>query len=561
MPDAKPNPIIHVLPSLTDVAFLMPLIFMFTKLDGARALLGDGDTGWHIRTGEWILANHQVPRHDIFSFTKPGQPWFAWEWLSDVIFGWLHQHWGLAGVVFLGMLILCFTFGLLYRLISRKCGHPLIAIAFTYLAVASSSIHWHARPHLFTLLFVVVFLHILDRVQDGRARLLFLLPVLTVPWTNLHGGFFVGIFLIGCYAAGEFIAWFVGPDPAAGRAALKRAAVYAGTAAACGVASLLNPYTYHLHVFIAQYLRAPFLDKIGEFMSLSFRSSGAIYFEMVLLASVALIGWNLVRRRFAQVIMLAAWAHLSLVAQRNIPILAIVAAPLASQSLDEVLATVSSSGIAGRLRRYVCRFIDLGSEIAENERAWRIYALSVLISVGVGFTITHGVSASKLDAHFDQDRFPVKVLPVLPQDGSGKIFTSDQWGDYLIYRMYPEVRVYMDGRSDFYGNEFVNEYSKIMSAFPGWEKTLMRYNVNRVLLPVNESLVSVLKVSSQWRVVYDDHKCILFERTKATRADQDSVATSRRSGCDPCVAVSPGRDPKVTANSNRDLRVTSDKSL
>src|ERR1019366_2961095 len=74
------------LPSLTDLAFLMPIILIFTKLSGARTLLGDGDTGWHIRTGEWILAHHQAPVSDMFSFSRPGAPWFAWEWLWDVLF-------------------------------------------------------------------------------------------------------------------------------------------------------------------------------------------------------------------------------------------------------------------------------------------------------------------------------------------------------------------------------------------------------------------------------------------------------------------------------------------
>ena len=89
------------LPSLTDLAFLMPLIFIFFRLNGARTLLGDGDTGWHIRTGEWILAHHRVPQVDMFSFSRPGAPWFAWEWLWDVLFalhfisagGWPRWFW------------------------------------------------------------------------------------------------------------------------------------------------------------------------------------------------------------------------------------------------------------------------------------------------------------------------------------------------------------------------------------------------------------------------------------------------------------------------------------
>ncbi len=199
MSPTRPNPLIHVLPSLTDVAFCMPLVFMFTTFYGARALLSDADTGWHIRTGEWILANHRVPRADIFSFTKPGSAWFAWEWLSDVIFASLHQVWGLAGVVLLGMLLLCCSSALLFRLIQRRSSNPILSIGFTFLAVASSAIHWHARPHLFTIFLTVVFLYLLDRIHAGERRLLAVLPVLTVLWTNLHGGFFVGLFLLFCY--------------------------------------------------------------------------------------------------------------------------------------------------------------------------------------------------------------------------------------------------------------------------------------------------------------------------------------------------------------------------
>jgi hypothetical protein len=96
------------------------------------------------------------------------------------------------------------TSALVFRLTFRKCGNPLIAMALTFLAMASSSIHFLARPHLFTLLFTVVFYTILERVRENRnARLLWWLPVLTVLWTNLHGGWFLGVVLIGLYGAGE----------------------------------------------------------------------------------------------------------------------------------------------------------------------------------------------------------------------------------------------------------------------------------------------------------------------------------------------------------------------
>ncbi len=99
--------LVRFLPSLTDIAFLMPLAFLFMTLGGARTLLGDGDTGWHIRTGQWILAHHQVPHTDFFSFTRLGEPWFAWEWMSDILLAQLHRAGGLAAVVFASIALIC----------------------------------------------------------------------------------------------------------------------------------------------------------------------------------------------------------------------------------------------------------------------------------------------------------------------------------------------------------------------------------------------------------------------------------------------------------------------
>jgi len=85
------------IPSLPDIFFVVLLVSAFAQPAGLSALLTDGDTGWHIRTGELVLASGQAPLVDHFSFTRAGQPWFAWEWLSDVIlaraFAWRGGNW------------------------------------------------------------------------------------------------------------------------------------------------------------------------------------------------------------------------------------------------------------------------------------------------------------------------------------------------------------------------------------------------------------------------------------------------------------------------------------
>src|SRR5580700_7891625 len=85
-------------PSLADVFFVAVFAVAFAQPHGLEGLLGDGDTGWHIRVGELALRSGHVPVADPFSFTRPGEPWFAWEWLSDVLFGLLYRWRGVGAV-------------------------------------------------------------------------------------------------------------------------------------------------------------------------------------------------------------------------------------------------------------------------------------------------------------------------------------------------------------------------------------------------------------------------------------------------------------------------------
>ena len=138
------------------------MVLLFGRMGGFRALLGDCDTGWHIRGGEWIVANHRIPAQDVFSFSKPGDPWFAWSWLADVGCAWLNAMGGLRAVVLCSILLISAIFTLLFHLVSGK-SNPIVAILVTVAAAGASSIHWLARPHLFTLLFAVLFYAALDR--------------------------------------------------------------------------------------------------------------------------------------------------------------------------------------------------------------------------------------------------------------------------------------------------------------------------------------------------------------------------------------------------------------
>ena len=526
----KPNPIVRLMPSLTDVAFLMPVVFLFSRMDGLKTLLGDGDTGWHIRAGEWILQNHRVPTQDLFSFTKPDSPWYAWEWLWDIGAAWLHQHWGLGGVALASLLIICLTFALLFKVVNRACANPLIAIGLTVLAVSGSTIHWLARPHLVTMLLTTMFLAILQRVREGRGKLLWWLPVLTILWTNLHAGFIVGIVILGAYAAGALVRALFASASDERRAALRSALPLLAAAAGCAAASLINPYGYQLHKHIVEYFQDTYQMKyIAEFQSSGFQSAQAIFLELMLILGVAAAVWEARRKQFGAAILVLGWAHLAVIASRNIPIFMIVAAPVVAVAMVDWLAVLRNAASVRWLPRVAQLVESVGQEIGPMEKLWRVHAVcaALLILVGVGMASPN--AGVKLKPVFDENTYPAKALAML--NPSQRIFADDEWGDYLIYRLSPNgTKVFVDGRSDFYGSKFGQDYIDLMNVQHNWEQTLNRYRVDTILLSPRTALASAIKESSHWRVVYDDGIAIVFRPAVERAGTIEKITTSRFGG-------------------------------
>ncbi len=497
---------------MTDAAFIVPLIFLFYGMKGAGTLLGDGDTGWHLRTGEWILAHGHVPDRDIFSFTRSGQPWFAWEWLWDVLFGWLHLHAGMPAVILATSLVLAVTFALLFRL-ARRSGDAVVALAVTLAAAAGSAGHWLARPHLFTMLFTVVFCSILARpAESGMPRRLWLLPPLMALWTNLHGGFPAGILLVAAYAAGEFAFLLGETSPDNRRLAIRRGRLYLFTLTGCGIATLVNPYGYKLHAHIFAYLADGFYrGNIMEFQSLDFQSGQARYFEILLVAGAAAAFRHLRRGRLVWPLLFAIWAHLALYSARHVEIFVLLAAAPAAELVSSGLRRLPSLRLAGWLRRALQEVADFTAEwnTVDGGPRWHLISLAAVLALAALLYAPRPPSVCR--AAYNPKSFPVAAAGLLEKEGlySG-VFTEDLWGGYLIYRAYPRGRVFIDGRSDFYGPEFVRRYIKALGAQAGWERYLDRYRVRTVLLPPDAPLAGALRQSGAWRLVYDDGVALIF---------------------------------------------------
>ena len=339
-----------------------------------------------------------------------------------------------------------------------------------------------------------------------------MLPPLTILWVNLHGGFFVGLVLLITYAIGAAAGELV---QGRRRNAWVRARKYLLTAGACAIASLVNPYGSRLHVHVAQYLGASFyLQRISEFQSIDFHSFTAAYFETLLVLAIAAAAWHLVAGRWVHVLLLLSWSHLALFSVRNIPIFVVVSAPGIGLALCEWLEYVGS-----------CHSLQwpgkIGANLAELETGLRIIANShgrkhwhlvpCLTVLAAALLLSHPGRVRPLHAEFDRNRFPVDAATFLSlKDSPVRLYSSWQWGGYLIYRLWPSVRVFDDGRTDFYGPAFVEDGLRVWNAYPDWAAILARNRVNAALLPIDSALATVLRERVDWKVVYSDRVALLF---------------------------------------------------
>ncbi len=519
---AQPHSVLRLFPSLRDAAWLMPVLFLFLKLEGIGFLLGDGDTGWHLRTGEWILRNGRVPAADLFSFTRAGEPWFAWEWLWDLCFGWLHLNFGMGAVLAASLALICCCAYLIYRESARRSGNYFLAFAVTFLAAAGSAIHWLARPHLVSLVFTAASVIVLNRAAEGSLRRLLWLPLLTLLWVNFHGGFFILWTLLLAHLASAGLNAFLDRQPLA-----RSVRPWALALAGCVAASFVNPYGWRLHRHIFGYLSQSYhREQIQEFLSISFHNPAAWFFAATILLGGITVAHALERRRFADALILVGWGWLALYAARNIPIFLICAAPAAALALREKIEQLAAS--SSRLAVPVRSMLEAHREFALLEAPRRIVWAPAAVLGGLAFLLTTAAPASTgpLRAAYDPKNYPEKALPLirsLPPET--RLFTNDEWGDFLLYRLHPERRVFIDGRSDFYGKELGEDMGRVLQARHDWAQILARYSVDAVLLRAEEPLASVLKLHAGWRLLHDDGAALLFQSVSPTARGREASET------------------------------------
>jgi hypothetical protein len=486
-------------PSLLDVLFCALLLALCAGRSGFEALLADGDTGWHIRTGQMVLHNGAAPSVDPFSFSRAGQPWFAWEWLSDALFAMIYAWRGMGGVAAFAAAVLCGAAVVLFAWLLRRESGIWVAAAVTLASVSASTIHYLARPHIFSILLYTVSLWLIDEDRRHPSWRVWLLVPLSAVWVNLHGGFVslpLVLGLLTVVARGEH-RW----------PAVKR---YGILGLLCLVATLVNPYGWRLDVHVVRFLNASWiLDYVQEFQSPNIRSESMVMFAILLLAGTALVSRAFHRRQYFEGALTLLWGFAAMRSARHIPFYAISAAPLLASELSLAWREISQRSAAGAMQRV---FWDLGQELGRSRR----------VSLWLAFAGAGVLAAAPVGIGFPDHKFPVQAVEqnrkwLTPAGAMPRLLTSDAWADYIIFRLYPKQRVFFDGRSDFYGPELESDYLALNEAAFNWREVLNRYAFQAALLPRSWPLSTMLGHEPDWREVYRDQLAVLCVREGGSR--------------------------------------------
>ena len=488
-----------LMPSVADLIFVtLVASLLFTPL--SVKLLGDAGIGWHIRTGQLILTTHEIPRVDPFS-SQIRKLWIAWEWLYDVAVGWLESRAGLNGVVWLTAAVIATVFAALFRFLVKRRTDFLVALILALLAMAASMIHFLARPHVLSWLFALVWFWILDSAEYGlhkSNRSLWLLPILMLVWVNVHGGFLLGFVLLGVFWLGSVWTWLRLKESRIEEAFEKIAAgkrvrdlTLVGVVSAA--ASFVNPYGWHLHAHIYSYLSSSFfMDHIDEFQSPNFHGIAQRCFLILLLITVAALAANGRKLRASQILLLIVAVYAGLYSSRNIPISSILLAAMIAPLI--------------RLRSGRA-FLQKMSVVDSTLRGhlWPIVAtIATFVIAANGGRLA---STVLMDAHFDPQRMPVGAVNFVERAGIRGVFSPDYWGGYLIYRLYPQSKVTIDDRHDFYGEGFLQLYLMTIHVEPGWQNFLKGRSC---LLPRKSALSTILTRTPEWKAVYSDDVAVVF---------------------------------------------------
>jgi hypothetical protein len=465
-------------------------------LSMGEILLRDSDTLWQIRIGQWIVEHRAMPYTDVHTFTRFGEPWMSSSWLSQVLFAAAYELLDWAGPIVLTSLAIGATVTIFIHLLDQYVDQTRSILLVT-LAVLMSATHFLARPHMLAFPFMVAFLGGLIAAADRRDRPSWLLlPVLAV-WANLHGGFVLGLALIG--PIGLEAVWCTDPKNRVALAARWALFGVAALAACC-----CTPYGWETLLGAAKILNlGQLLSLIWEWMPANFGTW--TFFELALLGLIGIGFHRGLVLSLPRIMLLLGLTYMALSHARNIEIFAFMVPLVLAKPFAEQLGTIRTAVVAGR-------------EMQTRSHVVMLAALAVAIA---GWASTKAFVAYH-PFTFSESQTPVAAVDVLQKRQAKRIFSTSPFGGYLVFR---DIKAFIDGRAELYGEKFVMDYFDAVTAKD--VDTLLHlldtYQIDATLLTPTLPATKVLDHLPGWKRLYADDISVIHIRDGQSKATASSA--------------------------------------
>lgn len=457
--------------------------------------ISDGDFWFHLKTGEYIVHTGMVPRTDLFSFTNYGRSWIAHGWLSATVFYVVYSRFGFNALIFLFAILTALAFWIAFR---RSDCHPIVGGFATLLGVLTVLPTVGVRPRVFTLLLTSVFLALLTRyARCGKGRAIWWLVPLMALWVNLHGGFLIGLVLVGLTVVGiPLDAWAAGEKIGPLGPRLRTLAlILLGSL----LASLLNPYGARIYNYIIRVLVSPVFQRVTvDWLSPDFHEPELLPLAILIFLTIAALALSPKRVRPSELLLFVATLYATLKSQRNMAIFALVASPLLAHYLHNWLTSTNFGKPFGRP--------------PASDPSRRAILVSLLLLLPLAAFVVRLKSTAYAPPKQEMIEVPVNAVEYLKEKQiTGNTFTDPNiWGGYLIWAL-PSNPVYFDGR-DVYPDEFVRGYVGIILGLTDWRGPFDRYGVRIVIVKPKSVLARELKESNDWQQVFQDEMAVVFTR-------------------------------------------------
>jgi hypothetical protein len=484
-------------------------IVLFVGIFAMAARVSTGaDTWWHLASGRYIWQTRSVPLNDPFSFTMTGQPWTDVYWLAQLAMYLLYRLAGSGGLTV--AVAACVTLAL--ALLFRQGNESSYLKGFVVLLAALTAAPiWVARPHVLTFVLTAAFGYILYVYKYENRDYLWAIPLLFVLWVNVHGGFVVGFILLAGTAGGETLGHLLGGEDERKLSRSQIVALVKITLLSIPFL-LLNPHTYRVLLLPFQTVSMGAIrDFVHEWASPNFHQVELQPFAWMALLLLAAVGISARRLCYADLLLTSVFFYMGLLAQRNVALFALVAAPVLMRhgaiALD-VLRKVfqERTGLGLLLKRLDEPSPAWPGLVVLN---WLILAL-VLIAAGVKVSLP---LSPRLNRELEERSLPTGAVRFVRENHPpGPMFNSYNWGGYLMWKLWPDYPVFIDGRTDLYDGPFIREYVDAVRGGEEWESLLDRYGIKLVFIEAQSPLALFLSEEPGWRRVYLDEQAALFSR-------------------------------------------------